>query len=165
MLHFLFTDPQTGNGQAFFDMMADFVKQHANGVASTDDFFAVANARVSQTVLAQRFGYKDLTWFYRQWVLEACLPSYHLTYELKDQPDGSVMLDGTLTQEGTPDTEQWFMPLPLWVTLSKGKAVVPIAVLGKESPVHVKLPSRPQKVELDPQLWVLSEKTTVNGKH
>lgn len=166
MLHFLFTDPKTGNGQAFFDMMADFVRQHANGVASTDEFFAVANARVGQTPLAQMYGYKDLNWFYRQWVLEAYLPSYHLTYELKDQPDGSVLLDGTLSQEGVPDAEQWFMPLPLWVTLSKGgKAVVTIAVQGKESPVHVKLPSRPQKVELDPQLWVLSEKTTVSGKH
>ncbi len=166
MLHFLFTDPQTGNGQPFFDLMADFVRQHANGVASTDDFFAVANARVGQTALAQKFGYKDLNWFYRQWVLEAYLPSYHLSYELKDQPDGSVMLEGTLTQEGTPDSEQWFMPLPLWVTLSKGqKAVVTIAVQDKESPVRVKLPSRPQKVELDPQLWVLSEKTSVSAKH
>ena len=58
------------------------------------------------------------------------------------------------------------MPLPLWVTLGKGqKAVVPIAVQGKESPLRVKLPSRPQKVELDPQLWVLSEKTSVSAKH
>lgn len=118
------------------------------------------------TALAQKFGYKDLNWFYRQWVLEAYLPSYHLSCELKDQPDGSVMLEGTLAQEGTPDSEQWFMPLPLWVTLAKGqKAVVTIAVQGKESPVRVKLPSRPQNVELDPQLWVLSEKTSVSAKH
>jgi hypothetical protein len=31
--------------------------------------------------------------------------------------------------------------------------------------VRVKLPGRPQKVELDPELWVLSEKTSTSGKH
>jgi aminopeptidase N len=27
MLHFLFTDPQTGDGKAFFDLMSDFVRR------------------------------------------------------------------------------------------------------------------------------------------
>jgi hypothetical protein len=166
MLHFLFTDPQTGDGKPFFDMMADFVRQHANGAASTDDFFAVVNAHVGETALARKFGYKDLNWFYRQWVLETYLPTYRLTYELEDQADGSVLLKGTLAQDGIPDTERWFMPLPLSVTLSKGtKGIVPIAVQGKESPIRVKLPGRPQKVELDPGLWVLSEKTSASVKH
>jgi hypothetical protein len=161
MLHFLFTDPQTGNGQPFFDMMSDFVRQHANGTASTDDFFAVVNAHVGQTALARRFGYKDLNWFHRQWVLQMYLPSYQLTYEVEDQADGSVLLKGTLEQEGVPDTERWFMPMPLSITLSNGTVgIVSIAVQGKESPVRVKLPGRPRKVELDPALWVLSEKTS-----
>jgi aminopeptidase N len=166
MLHFLFTDPQTGDGQPFFDMMADFVRQHADGTASTDDFFAVANAHVGQTALARKFGYKDLNWFYRQWVLQVYLPTYRLTYELEDQPDGSVLLKGTLAQEGIPDTEHWFMPLPLMITLSNGTAAIAsIAVQGKESPVWLKLPRRPQKIELDPQLWVLSEKTSTSASH
>lgn len=166
MLHFLFTDPQTGDGKPFFDMMADFVRQHANGAASTDDFFAVANAHVGQTALARKFGYGDLNWFYRQWVLQTYLPTYRLTYELEDQADGSVMLKGTLTQDGIPDTEHWFMPLPLRITFSKETSgIASIAVLGKESPVRLKLPRRPQKVELDPQLWVLSEKTSTSGKN
>ena len=135
MLHFLFTDPQTGNGQAFFNMMAEFVRQHANGAASTDDFFAVANARVGQTALARKFGYKDLNWFYRQWVLQTYLPTYRFMSQLADQPDGSVLLEGTLAQEGIPDTEHWFMPMPLSITMSKGAAgIVAIAVQGKESP-------------------------------
>ncbi|MGO9088716.1 MAG: M1 family metallopeptidase [Candidatus Sulfotelmatobacter sp.] len=164
MLHFLFSDPQTGDGQPFFDMMADFVRQHANGTASTDDFFAVVNAHVGQTALARKFGYKDLNWFYRQWVLQAYLPTYRLTYELENQADGSVLLKETLAQEGIPDTEHWFMPLPLAITLSSGVGIVPIAVQGKESPVRVKLPGRPKNVELDPGLWVLSERTSTSGK-
>jgi len=164
MLHFLFTDPKTGDGQAFFDMMADFVRKNTNGSASTDDFFAVVNAHVGQTALARKFGYKDLNWFYRQWVLQTYLPTYHLNYALEPQPDGSVLMTGMLAQEGIPDTETWFMPMPLSITMSKGQTgIVPIAVQGKESPFKIKLPGRPQKVELDPDLWVLSEKTSTSG--
>jgi hypothetical protein len=58
------------------------------------------------------------------------------------------------------------MPLPLRITFSKETSgIASIAVLGKESPVRLKLPRRPQKVELDPQLWVLSEKTSTSGKN
>jgi hypothetical protein len=167
MLHFLFTDPQTGDGQQFFDMMADFVRQYSNRSASTDDFFAVANTHVGQTPLARKFGYKDLNWFYRQWVLQAYLPSYHVNYSVEDQPDGSAILTGTVQQEGIPDTEKWFMPLPLVVTLGKDRlGIVSVAAYGKESPFKVKLPTHPQKVDVDPSMWVLSEKTSIsNSKH
>ena len=60
MLHFLFTDPHTGVGQPFFEMMSDFVRKHAAGAASTVDFFAVANAHVGETALARKYAYKDL---------------------------------------------------------------------------------------------------------
>jgi hypothetical protein len=167
MLHFLFTDPQSGDGRLFFEMMSDFVQKHANGTASTDDFFAVANAHVGQTVLARKYGYKDLNWFYRQWVLQTYLPSYRFTYEIDDQPDGTYLLKGTLFQEGVPDSEHWFMPMPLMITFSKGNSgVAPVAVEGKESPVRIKLHARPQKIELDSGLWVLSEKTSTTAlKH
>ena len=163
MMHYLFTDPQTGDGQAFFDMMKDFTHRNANGTASTEDFFAVANAHVGATAMARKFGYKDLNWFYRQWVVQTYLPSYHVNYDFENQPDGSLLLKGTLTQEGIPDSDQWFMPLPLVITLSKGsKGIVPIAVLGKETPFKIKLPARPQKIELDPDLWVLSDHTSIS---
>ena len=163
MLHFLFTDPQTGDGQPFFDMMKDFTRQHANGTASTADFFAVANAHVGETALARRFGYKDLNWFYRQWVVQTYLPSYRVAYSLENQPDGSTLLTGTVAQEGIPDADQWFMPLPLVITMTKGsKAVVDVAVLGKEKPFKIRLPGRPQKIELDPELWILSDHMSIS---
>jgi hypothetical protein len=167
MLHFLFTDPETGDGKPFFDMMSDFVRQYSNRSASTDDFFAVANAHVGQTVLARKFGYKDLTWFYRQWVLQSYFPSYRLNYEVEDQPGGGALLTGTLQQEGIPDSEQWFMPMPLVIALGKDRlGVVTIAANGKESPFKIKLPVHPQKVDMDPLMWVLSERTSVsNIKH
>jgi hypothetical protein len=31
---------------------------------------------------------------------------------------------------------------------------------GPQTPVNIKLPKSPEKVELDPELWVLSDKTS-----
>jgi aminopeptidase N len=160
MLHFLFTDPQTGNGQPFFDMMSEFVHEHRNGTASTEQFFALASERLQNTALSRKYGYKDLNWFSRQWVLESYLPSYHLAYHVEDAPGGGFLLAGDLYQDGVPESEHWFMSLPLVIHLPGGKvARGTIAALGAKTPVKINLPLKPEKVELDPDLWVLSDKT------
>lgn len=163
MLHFLFTDTQTGEGQAFFDMMSEFVREHKNGTASTEQFFALAGERAQKTPLGQKYGYKNLDWFFRQWVVQSYFPSYRLEYHIEDAPGGGAMLVGTIFQDGVPDSEQWFMPLPLVIHLPGGKmARGTIAAYGAKAPVKVKLPQKPEKVELDPDLWVLSDKTSVS---
>ncbi len=162
MMHFLFTDPQTGDGQAFLDLMSDFVRRHLNSTATTEQFFAVANDRVQNTPLARRYGYKDLNWFYRQWVTQTYLPSYELSYHLEDQPDRTVLLKGQLYQKGLPEKETWFTPIPLVIRYPGGKfAHGTIAVQGERTPINLKLPMRPDKIELDPDLWILSDKTSV----
>lgn len=161
MLHFLFTDPQTGNGNAFFDLMADFVKRYNGKAASTEQFFAVANEHLKDTALAKRYGYKDLNWFYRQWVTQTYLPSYELSYHLEDLADGAVLLKGDLAQKGLPSDESWQMPLPLVISFpGGGVAHGTVVANGAHAPVNIKLARRPEKVELDPGLWVLSEKTS-----
>jgi hypothetical protein len=163
MLHFLFTDTQTGEGQAFFDMMSEFVREHKNGTASTEQFFALAGERALKTPLGQKYGYKNLDWFLRQWVMQSYLPSYRLEYHIEDAPGGGAMLVGTVFQDGVPDSEQWFMPLPLVIHFPGGKmARGTIAAYGAKAPVKVKLPQKPEKVELDPDLWVLSDKTSIS---
>jgi aminopeptidase N len=163
MLHFLFTDTQTGEGQAFFDMMSEFVREHKNGTASTEQFFALAGERALKTPLGQKYGYKNLDWFLRQWVMQSYLPSYRLEYHIEDSPGGGAMLVGTVFQDGVPDSEQWFMPLPLVIHFPGGKmARGTIAAYGAKAPVKVKLPQKPEKVELDPDLWVLSDKTSIS---
>jgi len=44
MLHFLFTDRRRAKA-SFFDMMSEFVREHKNGTASTEQFFALRAAR------------------------------------------------------------------------------------------------------------------------
>lgn len=159
MIHFLFTDPVSGNGQPFFDMMKDFVERYRNKTASTNDFRIVANEHFAKTPIAAKYGVKNLDWFFRQWVYQAELPSYELEYQFEDQPDGSVMLSGNVLQTGAP--ADWFMPLPLIISFGGDKvAQGTVAAYGPKAPFKLKLPSKPQKVELDPRRWVLSEKTS-----
>jgi hypothetical protein len=166
MMHFLFTDPQTGEGKLFFDMMTDFVQRYKNGAASTEQFFAVANEHIKSTPLAQKYGYNSLNWFYHQWVTQAYLPSYQLSYHIEDDPasKGGIVLKGEITQTGVPESEKWFMPLPVLIHFAGGKtARGTVAVMGSRSPISIRLAQQPVKVELDPELWILSEKTSTTN--
>jgi hypothetical protein len=166
MMHFLFTDPQTGDGTPFFDMMTDFVQRYKNGAASTEEFFAVANEHVKSTPLAKKYGYNTLNWFFHQWVTQTYLPSYELSYHIEDDrvSRGAVVLKGEITQMGVPETEKWFMPLPVLIHFAGGKtARGTVAVLGSHSPISIRLPQQPEKVELDPELWILSDKTSTTN--
>lgn len=159
MLHFLFTDPNTGDGQRFYDMMKDFVERHRNSTASTDDFRMVASEHFVRTPVAARYNIKNLDWFFQQWVYQAVLPTYKLEYQLEDQPDGTCLVSGNVIQENAPD--KWFMPLPLVMSMGKDQvARGTVAAFGASAPFKIRLPRRPQSVELDPSRWVLSEKTT-----
>ena len=161
MLHYLFTDPDTGNGDAFFAMMTDFVNQYRDGYASTDDFRRVANEHFVKTPLARAYGLKDLNWFFRQWVYQSDLPSYQMEYHFQDQPDGKVLMTGNVTQTNAPSN--WFMVLPVALTFGKQVAYTSVNADGASAPFAIRLPTRPGKVELDPHHWILSEKTSTKG--
>ena len=71
-------------------------------------------------------------------------------------------MTGNVTQQNAP--ANWFMVLPVAMTFG-GKQVVYTTVVadGPSAPFALKLPLKPSKVELDPQRWVLSEKTSTKG--
>jgi aminopeptidase N len=161
MLHFLFTNPDTGEGEPFFVMMRDFVNRYHDGFASTDDFRRVANEHFAKTPIARTYGINNLNWFFSQWVYQADLPSYQLVYHFEDQPDGKVLITGNVLQENAP--ANWFMVLPLALTFGKQTGVTTVNAYGPTTPFKIRLPSRPNKVELDPKRWVLSEKTSTKG--
>jgi hypothetical protein len=162
MLHFLMTDPASGNDKAFTDMMTAFVERHRNGTASTADFERAATEHFVKTPIARKYGLTDLRWFFVPWTERTELPSYTLEYQLADQ-DGGVMLTGTLTQDNA--VEGQFMPLPLLLTFDKNQeARTVVAANGPTTQVQLKLPMRPRKIELDPHSWILSEKTTTRSR-
>ncbi len=159
MLHFLFTDPESGDGTPFSVMMKDFVSRHQGSAASSENFRDVANEHFVRTRIAQKYGLKDLDWFFREWVYQAHLPTYRMEYRIEDQPDGSVMLKGTLFQDRTP--ADWFMVLPVVISFGQNRqSRGTLHVAGPKTDFALRLPLRPEKVELDPELWILSEETS-----
>jgi aminopeptidase N len=163
MLHFLFTDPATGEGQPFFDMMGDFVNRYRNKEASTEQFIQVANEHFIRTPIAQKYSITDLDWFFAQWVYQTALPSFRLEYSIRDEPNGQAVVEGTLFQENVP--ENWAMVLPLVFTFEGNQmARTTLLALGPSRPFSIPLPVKPKSVELDPDYWVLSEKTETDKK-
>jgi len=55
------------------------------------------------------------------------------------------------------------MVLPVTFSLGEDRAArTTVVAVGPKTSINIKLPRKPQKVELDPQQWVLSEKTKTN---
>ena len=159
MLHFLLSNQSTGSGDAFFGMMQDFARRYTNRAASTEDFAAVAGEHFARSPIGQKYKIQNLDWFFRQWVYEVGLPSYSMRYSIDQQPDGSSLIHGTVTQKGVPN--DWVMPLPVTLEFSGGQnARGTILASGPEAPFSFKVPGVPSKVELDPDQWVLSRDTS-----
>ena len=166
MLHFLFTEPATLDDKPFFDMMRDFVQQNLGKAVSTEDFAAFAGQRFATSAIGRKYNLTNLDWFFQEWVYGAHMPSYRLEYHVENQPGGGALLTGNLYQEDLPDDEKWVMPLPLVFTFGKDKvARGTIIANGQKTPVSIKLAAAPDKVELDPDLMVLSLKTSVQKDH
>ncbi|PYS69421.1 MAG: hypothetical protein DMF69_17075, partial [Acidobacteria bacterium] len=162
MLHYMLSDPGGGSGQPFFDMMTDFVNRYRNKTASTDDFRLVANEHFARTPIAQKYGMKDLNWLFNEMVYQTALPSYEMQYQIADQPDGKFLVSGTIVQQNTP--ANWVMVLPVKFSFGNNQQATSTVVAdGPSTPFQLRLPMRPKKVELDPDHWILSEKTATKG--
>ena len=158
-LHFLLTDPASGEGKAFFEMMTDFVKRHQNKSASTDDFRRVANEHFARSPVGQKYKLNNLDWFFRQFVQSSDFPSYEMEYQIQDQPDGKFLLSGTVKQQDAPN--DWFMALPVVISFGgKQEARGTVHAYGPSATFQIRLPARPTKAELDPDRWVLANKVS-----
>jgi aminopeptidase N len=154
MLHFLFSNPSTGDDAAFYAMMRDFVSRHEGHWATTESFMQVAGEHFANTPIARKYGLKDLNWFLQQWIYQTTIPKYRLDYHFETGATG-VELVGTLYQEGVPTG--WFMPLPLKLDFPNNQAARgTVGALGPVTQLRIPLPAQPTKVELDPENWVLA---------
>jgi Peptidase family M1 domain len=162
MLHFLLSDPTTGEDKPFFDMMTDFVNRYRNQYASTDDFRRVANEHFAKSALGRRYQLNDMDWFFKQWVYHSETPSYKMEYQFEPLPDGKVLMKGTVLQEDVP--ADWFMILPVVLSFGKQQAGATVHALGPKAEFQMKLPARPTKVELDPHHWIISAGTSTSQK-
>ncbi len=164
MLHYIFTDPSGKDDSLFYEMMQDFANQFAFKAASTDDFQRIANKHFPKTALAQMLGLKDLNWFFTQWLYEAVLPQYRMEYSVESAEGGQYVINGKIIQENAP--KHWFMPLPVVLKFpGDQKAQFMVWANGPETQIQAPpLPMKPDSVELDPDWWILSEKTETKKK-
>jgi hypothetical protein len=162
MLHFLFTDPNTGKGDAFFQMLADFVKRYQGQAATTEDFMQVAGEHFARTPVARQFRLNDLTWFFNQWVYEAKYPSYRMEYSVEPGANNQFVLSGAMIQENAGP--EWIMPLPVSVKFGDQEGRLLLYAKGPQTPFKLTLPAKPSSVELDPDYWIFSEKTSTKKK-
>jgi len=165
MLQFMFLDlskiSEKNPGEIqepFFLMMKDFIKIFENKSATTEDFQRVANMHFAKTPIAQQFGLKDLDWFFQQWVYEAKLPSYRMEYTLEPGENNTSILNWTVYQDNAP--ANWFMPLPVVCKFGKQEGRALVYANGPKTTNKIVLQSKPTSVELDPDMWILSEKTS-----
>ena len=159
MLHYLFSNPSTGEDSLFFEMLRDFTKQYAFKDARAADFQQIANRHFPKTIIAKKFALKDLDWFFNQWVYEAVLPSYRLEYHIGSGEAGRVFLAGKVIQENAP--KHWFMPLPVVLKFPGNRQIrTMVWADGPETEIELSpLMGKPDSVELDPDMWILSEET------
>ncbi len=162
MLHFMLSNPATGEGQPFFDMMTDFVERYRNKTASTDDFRNVVNEHFAKTPIAQKYGMKNLNWLFKQAVYQSDLPSYEMQYKIQPEADGKVVVSGTILQKNAP--ENWVMVLPVKFGFGgKQEAMGTVIVQGPSTPFQIRLPAAPSKVQLDPDRWILAADISTKG--
>lgn len=160
MLHFLLSDPATGDEKAFFEMMKDFVERHRNKSASTEDFVRVANEHFARSPIGRKYNLKDLNWFFTQWVYNSEIPSYAVEHTISSNPDGSATVKGTVQQTGVP--EGFFMPIPVSFHFGGNQyGNGTIHAFGPNSNFEIKLPKKPQKFEVDPNKWLVVDKLSV----
>jgi aminopeptidase N len=158
MLHFLFSNPNNMDDKLFSEMLKQFVQAAGRTPISSENFMAFAGQKFAETPIAKTFGLKDLGWFFQQWITEAKLPSYRMEYRV-DSSGNEFVLSGNVIQENAG--KDWFMPLPITVKFQgRGEGHAMVYANGPTTPFKVTLPMKPESVDLDPDMWILSEKTS-----
>jgi hypothetical protein len=85
-----------------------------------------------------------------------------MQYRIEDQPEGKVLVTGNIIQSNVPD--DWAMVLPVQFTFGNNQfANGAVIALGPSRSFQIRLPAKPKKVELDPQHWILSERTSTKS--
>jgi hypothetical protein len=85
-----------------------------------------------------------------------------MQYKIQPEPDGKVMVSGTIVQKNAP--ENWVMVLPVKFGFGgKQEAMGTVIVEGPSTPFQIRLPSAPSKVQLDPDRWILAENISTKG--
>jgi len=129
MVRMMMSSPRTGD-QDFIAMMHDFVDTYKLKVATTEDFKAIVEKHMTQSMDLDHNHKMD--WFFNEYVYGTDLPQYHFETQLKENSDQDTLYL-KLTQSGVPDSFK--MLVPVYLELADGRAIRMgvITMLGNSS--------------------------------
>jgi len=107
----------------FKDTMQDFVNTYRGKAATTEDFKAILEKHMTPEMDLQ--GNHKLDWFFDEYVYGTQLPSYRFDSSFENAPDGSVVLNFTLSQANVDG--KFAMLVPIYLELDDGR----IMALGR----------------------------------
>ena len=147
MLQMMMQDPKTGD-QRFIEMMHDFVQTYYGRNASTEQFQSMVEKHIDPHM--DPTGHGRMDWFFDEWVRGTELPGYRFEYSLTPQPDGKLLLRGTVQQSGVSD--KFWMVVPVYGDFGSGpvrigRLALHGAATSKE--FRVALPQKPKRLMID----------------
>ncbi len=141
MLRGILSNRSETGAQQFNAILADFLKTHAGGTASTRDFIAAV----------ERVTDEDWDWFFDQWVYSSGVPIYTWAHSRAVEPDASdlYLLEIQMQQDGvSPDFR---MPVTFWLEFEDADPQILSAEMDQQSKTFtVLLPTKPVEVIFDP---------------
>jgi aminopeptidase N len=142
MLRFLEGD------SVFFEILRTYGTTYAYDIAVTADFQAVC-----ETVSGQ-----DLDWFFDQWIYDQGYPEYEVLWSSVSQDAKSYDLSIAVNQV-QEDAPIFAMPVELEITTTAGSLLDTIMLDDRQDLFRFTLADEPTGVDLDPDHWMLCEKT------
>ena len=106
------------NGDALFKQtMQDFVNTYRGKSATTEDFKAMVEKHMSRDMDLE--GNHRMDWFFNEYVYGTQLPAYKFDFSFDSAPDGSLVLNFTLSQSNVDD--KFRMLVPIYLELEDGR--------------------------------------------
>ena len=132
----------------FYDILDAYGTAYAYDNAVTADFQAVCESVTG----------RDLDWFFDQWIYDRGYPEYECVWTSIDQGARGYLLSLAVSQI-QEDAPVFTMPAELEITTTAGTVLDTITLDEELDLFQFTLADKPTGVELDPDYWILCEKT------
>lgn len=117
------------------------------GTATSEDFQSVCET------VAQR----SLGWFFRQWLYGENFPRYTYTWRATDEGETSSVVLTIRQTTGTSNPSVFVMPIDVRFTSQSRETTLTLSHTQHHQTFQLALPFRPERVELDPDEWILRD--------
>ncbi|MER3522874.1 MAG: peptidase M1 [Ignavibacteria bacterium] len=117
------------------------------GTATSEDFQSVCET------VAQR----SLEWFFRQWLYGENFPRYTYTWRATAENGRSTVALTIRQTTGTSNPSVFVMPIDVRFSSASRETILTLFQTENNQTFQLSLPFRPERVELDPDEWILRD--------